>query len=850
MKKISFGLGIGLVLALALSVGADVLKPLTVPQGGTNANTLTNNLILFGQGTARIGTSTSLFWDNANLRLGVGTGTPGAAFSVQGQSLLTNLLVGNLKATDTAIEFPGYNCTGTNGGVLTVGSNGVLICDDDDGGAGGGITMSGAPGSLVFANTTGNVHGSSSPAVGYIVATTSTASILPVIQNTYASSTSISLANLLSVNGTGTSTFTGGLTVAGLDSSRGLRVSTGDSIFAGGVRVAGEANVGTLVGASLATCNGGQFLQWAAGSFACNTPAGSGNLSGNLGINMPLYAVTATTLSATSSPTATTWTATSTTAASTFPIASTTSFSVANLLTVAGAGTSTFTGKVQIGGDFGITPGNLFYDSAGQKLFVENLRIRGLNSPCPFILTDINKDFDCGTLANDSVTFTDSAGTALAGDANFTFTQSANRLSVPFASSTAISLSNLLNVNGIGTSTFAGSLTAGAFAVGTSAPSSLYGTVLSGRFLAGGQGTSTIDGGGTANGGLRIKGNLLVDGLEILGGCKGCPAGGGAGTPGGNNTEVQFNDSSAFGGDAQLTYNKTTDLLTISNSTTTSATILDKITAVGGVGVGTTTFAGTMLDVFAPAGRTAFSVGSSTNSMLQVLADKVTIGNGNGNIFLDMNRGTNIGFGTTTPWGLSAIEIQTINSVGMGNTIPAFVVGDEGTSTPAFIILNANGYLGIGTSTPGTPIAFNGVGVWSGLPAEAQTDNALCIHGNDAITTNAAATCTISSRRFKNSISYLDSSSALSTINALLPARFISNGQDRFEYGLIAEDVELVDPSLVFYEDDGVTPRGIKYETGITALNTAAIQELHQIILEQQTMIESLENRIRALEQK
>ena len=37
--------------------------------------------------------------------------------------------------------------------------------------------------------------------------------------------------------------------------------------------------------------------------------------------------------------------------------------------------------------------------------------------------------------------------------------------------------------------------------------------------------------------------------------------GGGGGTPGGLDTQVQFNDASSFGGDSGLTYNKTTDLL-------------------------------------------------------------------------------------------------------------------------------------------------------------------------------------------------------------------------------------------------------------------------------------------------
>lgn len=39
--------------------------------------------------------------------------------------------------------------------------------------------------------------------------------------------------------------------------------------------------------------------------------------------------------------------------------------------------------------------------------------------------------------------------------------------------------------------------------------------------------------------------------------------GGGSGTPGGSDTQVQFNDGGAFGGDAGLTYNKTTDALTL-----------------------------------------------------------------------------------------------------------------------------------------------------------------------------------------------------------------------------------------------------------------------------------------------
>jgi hypothetical protein len=39
--------------------------------------------------------------------------------------------------------------------------------------------------------------------------------------------------------------------------------------------------------------------------------------------------------------------------------------------------------------------------------------------------------------------------------------------------------------------------------------------------------------------------------------------GGGGGTPGGSDTQVQFNDGGAFGGDSALTWNKTTNILTV-----------------------------------------------------------------------------------------------------------------------------------------------------------------------------------------------------------------------------------------------------------------------------------------------
>lgn len=49
-----------------------------VTNGGTGLTNLNNGQLLFGNGTSAIGSNSSLFWDNTNERLGVGTNTPGA----------------------------------------------------------------------------------------------------------------------------------------------------------------------------------------------------------------------------------------------------------------------------------------------------------------------------------------------------------------------------------------------------------------------------------------------------------------------------------------------------------------------------------------------------------------------------------------------------------------------------------------------------------------------------------------------------------------------------------------------------------------------------------------------------
>ncbi len=59
--------------------------------------------------------------------------------------------------------------------------------------------------------------------------------------------------------------------------------------------------------------------------------------------------------------------------------------------------------------------------------------------------------------------------------------------------------------------------------------------------------------------------------------------GGGNGTPGGSNTQVQFNDSGSFNGSSGFVYNKNTDILSVSNIAVTANVTANRVNATGNV---------------------------------------------------------------------------------------------------------------------------------------------------------------------------------------------------------------------------------------------------------------------------
>lgn len=117
---------------------------------------------------------------------------------------------------------------------------------------------------------------------------------------------------------------------------------------------------------------------------------------------------------------------------------------------------------------------------------------------------------------------------------------------------------------------------------------------------------------------------------------------GGSGTPGGSDTQVQFNDSSSFGGDAGLVYNKTTNKLT--------AGIVSSGSYIGGYTSKTANYTATTDDYFlagdASGGSFTFTLpAASGNTGLQFFFKKIdTSGN---TITIDGNASETIDGATT-----------------------------------------------------------------------------------------------------------------------------------------------------------------------------------------------------------
>jgi hypothetical protein len=159
---------------------------------------------------------------------------------------------------------------------------------------------------------------------------------------------------------------------------------------------------------------------------------------------------------------------------------------------------------------------------------------------------------------------------------------------------------------------------------------------------------------------------------------------GGGGTPGGLNTYVQFNDASTFGGNANFTYNKTTNTLTAGNISGTLTTAAQtNITSVG-----------TLTSLAVTGNITSGNVSGTTGAFTNVGGTLTTAAQ------------TNItSVGTLTSLGVTG-NITTGNANASGNISASFFKGDGGYLTNVTAAGAAATSISNGTSS----IAFTGSG--------------------------------------------------------------------------------------------------------------------------------------------
>ena len=117
-------------------------KALGVASGGTGLPSVAAGSLLFGNGSSALATSSNLFWDNANGRLGVGTTTPGSLLSLGG--------IGNFAAATSTF----YGTGGINLASGCFAVNGICA----GGGGSGDVSNSGTPAAFQLAEWTDATH--------------------------------------------------------------------------------------------------------------------------------------------------------------------------------------------------------------------------------------------------------------------------------------------------------------------------------------------------------------------------------------------------------------------------------------------------------------------------------------------------------------------------------------------------------------------------------------------------------------------------------------------------------------------------------------------------------------------
>ncbi len=216
-------------------------------------------------------------------------------------------------------------------------------------------------------------------------------------------------------------------------------------------------------------------------------------------------------------------------------------------------------------------------------------------------------------------------------------------------------------------------------------------------------------------------------------------------------------------------------------------------------------------------------------------------------VFIDTATGMKMGIGTTTadanlsiyqPDGNPSIEFGYAANAGTwmigqaGGNGGQFViastsdVADFGNQNFVRFLIDGRGNVGLSTTTPWRTLSVNGTVGFDGLTTNLGAAAAsLCLSADKEVTRNTDdETCLTSSARYKHDIQTLNAGTAIDMLKQLRPVSFEYNNIPGMRYGLIAEEVNAVNPLLVSFDKEG-QPNTVRYIT-MVPLIIQAVQEL------------------------
>lgn len=169
--------------------------------------------------------------------------------------------------------------------------------------------------------------------------------------------------------------------------------------------------------------------------------------------------------------------------------------------------------------------------------------------------------------------------------------------------------------------------------------------------------------------------------------------------------------------------------------------------------------------------------------------------------------------------------------------------GRDITATSSLFI-SQSGNVGIGTTSPWKTLSIVGTMSINGLTLNTGAASAsVCLSSTNEVTRNTDnESCITSSARYKHDIQSLIGTSTMETLLALRPVSFEYNETPGIRYGLIAEEVDAIDPTLVGYDDHG-QPNSVRY-TSVIPLLIQVIKDLIYQVRDLATAVANLAERI------